>query len=324
MTHGSKQFSSPHFDVHEVVDGVFAVIGDREGLCHSNAGIVDLGDRTLVFDTLTLPSYGDDLARACRELTGRDPSWVALSHYHADHYLGNQCFASTTPLIASKDMIPPMEESMVQYQSILDDPDGFSKELADFAATCEAEEDPRKQSAMNTNLARYRALYEELHGMRLVRPNTLFEGRMVLRGSHRTAELIEVAHAHTVSDVYLRLPQEGVLFMGDLGFFDTIPFLGFANPLNWIDILRQFESFGDKVFVPGHGVVGGMEKVVQLRSCIEAIVAGVRAVLDAGEEITGVLGARLPEPFRSWEDGGRFNLMNYQAVANSISPKKTD
>ncbi|MCK5245807.1 hypothetical protein KAR02_02845, partial [Candidatus Bipolaricaulota bacterium] len=64
MTHTSKQFSSLHFEIQELAKGVFAVLGEREGLCHSNAAIVDLGDRTLVLDTLTLPSYGDDLARA--------------------------------------------------------------------------------------------------------------------------------------------------------------------------------------------------------------------------------------------------------------------
>ena len=97
MTHVSKQFSSPHFGIQELADGIFAVLEDREGLCHSNAAIVDLGDRSLVLDTLTLPSYGDDLARTCRDLTGRDSSWVAFTHYHADHLLGNQSFPAYAP-----------------------------------------------------------------------------------------------------------------------------------------------------------------------------------------------------------------------------------
>lgn len=324
MTHTSKQFSSPFFEIRELAQGVFAVLGDREGLCHSNAAIVDLGDRTLVFDTLTLPSYGDDLARACRELTGRDPCWVAFSHYHADHFLGNQSFPTSTPFMVTQAMLAPMDESMVQYQGILDDPDGFKQELDDFTATCEAEEDANKRKAMSINLARYQALYRDLGKLRIVRPNTIFEGKMVLSGSKRTAELIEVAHAHTVSDVYLRLPNEGICFMGDLGFFDTIPFLGYADPLHWIGTLREFESSAMKTFVPGHGVVGGTDKVTLERECIEAIVAAVGEVLASGEEVTGVLGERLPEPFRSWEGDGRFNLMNYRAVANSISPEKQD
>jgi cyclase len=325
MTHTSKQFSSPHFEVQELAEGVFAVLGEREGLCHSNAAIVDLGDRTLVLDTLTLPSYGDDLARASRELTGRDPSWIAFTHYHADHLLGNQSFPSTTPLIATQGMLAPTEEWMGQYQGAIDDPDGFKQEVVDFAATCEAEEDPLKRAAMETNLARYQALYDDIDVLRLVRPNTVFEGKMVLSGSKRTVELIEIPNAHTVSDVYLRLPEEGILFMGDLGFFDTIPFLGFADPLRWIDILRDFEASDMKTFIPGHGIVGGTGKVKVQRECIEAIVAAAREVLAAGEEVTGVLGERLPEPFRTWEgQGGRFNLMNYMAVAKSLSSEKQD
>lgn len=320
MAHVSKQFSSPYFEIQELADGVFAVLGEREGLCHSNAAIVDLGDRTFVLDTLTLPSYGDDLARACRELTGRDPSWVAFTHYHADHLLGNQAFPSTTPLIATQAMLAPIEGWMSQYQGAIDDPDGFKQEVADFAATCEAEKDPLKRAGMNTNLARYQALYDEIGTLRLVRPNTVFEGKMVLSGSKRTVELIEIADAHTVSDVYLRLPEEGILFMGDLGFFDTIPFLGFADPLRWIEILREFEASEMKTFIPGHGVVGGTDRVKVQRECIEAIVAAVREVLAEGGEVTEELSERLAEPFCTWASTmGRFNEMNYQAVAASLS-----
>jgi len=60
MTYVSKQFSSPHFEIQELAEGVFAVLGDREALCHSNAAIVDLGDRSLVLDTLTLPSFENE------------------------------------------------------------------------------------------------------------------------------------------------------------------------------------------------------------------------------------------------------------------------
>ena len=43
----AKTFSSPHFQTQELADGVYAVLGDQDGLCHSNAGIVDLGDQSL-------------------------------------------------------------------------------------------------------------------------------------------------------------------------------------------------------------------------------------------------------------------------------------
>ena len=309
---------SEHFEIHELADGVYAVVGDQDGLCHSNAGIVDLGDQTLILDTLTLPSYGTDLAKASRELTGRDPSWIVFTHYHADHLLGNQAFPAATPLIATHAMLPLVEEWMKGYQEAIDDPSGFEKQVTDFAAGVEAEQDPAKREGMEVNLARYRALLAELGTMRLVAPNTLFEGTLRLIGSKRSVELIEVPNAHTASDVYLRLPEEKILFMGDLGFFDTIPFLGYANPLRWIDTLKEFEASAIKTYVPGHGVVADVEKVRVQRECIEAIVAAVRSVLDEGGEITEAVSERLPEPFRSWTAKGRFNEMNYVAVANSL------
>ena len=309
---------SEHFEVRELADGVYAVVGDQNGLCHSNAGIVDLGDQTLVLDTLTLPSYGVDLAQASRELTGRDPSWIAFTHYHADHHLGNQAFPEATPLVATHAMLPPMEESMKGYQEAIDDPAGFEKQVEDFAAGVEAEQDPAKRKAAEVTLARYRALLSELPSIRLIRPNTLFEGTLRLHGSKRCVELVEVPNAHTASDVYLRLPEEKILFMGDLGFFDTIPFLGYADPIRWIDTLKDFERSEIETYVPGHGIVAGVEKVRVQRECIEAIVEAVRSVLAEGAEVTEELSERLPEPFRAWTSKGRFNQMNYVAVANSL------
>jgi cyclase len=312
-------FFSAHFEIATLSDGIHAVVGDLNGLCHSNAGILDLGERSLVVDTLTLPTYADDLAAACRALTGRDPSWIAFTHYHADHLLGNQSFPATVPLLATPAMRAPTDEWMKQYQAAIDDPDGFQKDVDEFEASMTAEESPLKQAAMRTNLLRHRALQGELPRLRLVRPNTFFEGVLTLSGTKRRVDLVEVLGAHTASDVTVRAPEDGVLFMGDLGFFDTIPFIAYGDPLRWIDVLREFEDSGYETFVPGHGAVGGKDKVRAQRECMEAIVEVVRAALDAGEAITDAVSKRLPEPFRAWASRGRFNEMNYQSIAKSIS-----
>jgi glyoxylase-like metal-dependent hydrolase (beta-lactamase superfamily II) len=213
---------------------------------------------------------------------------------------------------------------MKQYQDAIDDPEGFRRDVEEFVSACEAESNPLKQTAMRTNLARYQALHAELPKLKLVRPNTFFEGTLTLTGSDRSVELIEIAHAHTASDVYLHLPDDGILFMGDLGFFDTIPFLAYADPLHWADVLRTFEESEIDTFVPGHGVVGTTDRVTTERACIEAVVQAVREVLNEGDEVTEGISERLPEPFRSWAKRGRFNEMNYRAVAQAIRSAEKD
>jgi glyoxylase-like metal-dependent hydrolase (beta-lactamase superfamily II) len=318
MTDDTKRFSSEFFEIQTLADGVYAAVGPQAGLCHSNAGIVDLGDRTLVFDTLTLPSYGKDLARACRELTGRDPTWISLSHFHSDHWLGNQAFAEGTPILTTHDMLPPLEEWMTEYGKLPDELDDFAKRIDELAETCAKEPDAKKREGIETNLARYRALHKEAPELRVVAPNMAFSGTLRLMGSKRSVELIEVKKAHTVSDVYLSIADAQVVFMGDLGFFDTIPFLMYADPMGWIEALKALETVDAKTFVPGHGVVGEVDRVRRTRECIEAIVDVVRDAQEADEALEGALLERLPKPFRSWAEGRTWMKEQLEAVAKAI------
>ena len=318
MTYVPASFRSKHFDIQELADGVFGVIGPQRGLCHSNAAIIDLGDRTLIYDTLTLPSYGADLADACRKLTGREPTWIALSHFHSDHWLGNQAFSATTPILATHAMMPQMEEWMSEYGALSEEVEEFQQQVDAMAASAETEQDSQRKDWIQTNVKRYSALIDEAQTLRIVRPNTTFEGTLRLMGSKRAVELIEYRQAHTVSDVALAIPDDGILCMGDLGFFHTIPYLAYADPLHWIDILREFESSKFTTFVPGHGIVGGTELVTLQRECLEAVVSAVRVALDSGSEIDESLLQHLPEPFKGWATRGQFNKAAYVAVADSI------
>ena len=84
--------TSDHFALEEIAEGVYAAVGISGSASHSNAGIVDLGDRTLVFDTFVTPRAAEDLRVAAEHLTGRAVTCVINSHSHADHCCGNQVF----------------------------------------------------------------------------------------------------------------------------------------------------------------------------------------------------------------------------------------
>lgn len=92
---------SKHFRLQQLAAGVYAAIHIDGGAAIGNAGIVDLGDRTLIFDTFFTPQAGDDLRSAAEALTGRPIDAVINSHYHNDHIWGNQAFSSDTDIIST-------------------------------------------------------------------------------------------------------------------------------------------------------------------------------------------------------------------------------
>src|SRR5437763_1296842 len=71
---------SEHFTYHELADGVWAAIVISTGLAASNSGIVDLGDRTLIFDTTLSPASGAELRTVAESVTGRPVTYVLNSH----------------------------------------------------------------------------------------------------------------------------------------------------------------------------------------------------------------------------------------------------
>ena len=96
-------FQSDHFMLETIAEGIYAAIHKDGAGAVGNAGIIDLGDRSLVFDTFLTPVAAEDLRRAAEELTGRNVTLVINSHYHNDHIWGNQVFEPTTEIIATQE-----------------------------------------------------------------------------------------------------------------------------------------------------------------------------------------------------------------------------
>jgi cyclase len=88
-----------------LADGVYAAIHIDGGAAIGNAGIVDLGDRTLIYDTFLTPQAAEDLRIAAEALTGRPIDAVLNSHWHNDHIWGNQVFSANTEIISTDDWL---------------------------------------------------------------------------------------------------------------------------------------------------------------------------------------------------------------------------
>jgi glyoxylase-like metal-dependent hydrolase (beta-lactamase superfamily II) len=76
---------SKHFQLQRLTDGVYAAVATERGHAICNAGIIDTGDRTIVFDTFISPDPAKDLLKAAKRLTPQNVIRVVNSHYHNDH-----------------------------------------------------------------------------------------------------------------------------------------------------------------------------------------------------------------------------------------------
>jgi glyoxylase-like metal-dependent hydrolase (beta-lactamase superfamily II) len=88
---GDVVHREPFGSLERLAEGVWALVstplsGDRTTL--SNGGLIAGQDGVLAIEGFNLPQGALWLANKSRELTGRWPTHVALTHYHADHANG--------------------------------------------------------------------------------------------------------------------------------------------------------------------------------------------------------------------------------------------
>ena len=100
FSHG--QTNIRHLEIQKITDGVYAAIHRNGGHGICNAGIIDLGDATVIFDCMLTPAAALELKDAAKELTGREAKYVVNSHYHNDHIRGNQVFTNATIISTNK------------------------------------------------------------------------------------------------------------------------------------------------------------------------------------------------------------------------------
>src|SRR5690606_16300548 len=94
----------PWADIHQLADGAWAVISkpleDRTTLC--NGGIIAGRDAVLVIESFASPRGAAWVAERARELSGRAPDFVLLTHHHGDHTAGLAGFAPGTAVLTTE------------------------------------------------------------------------------------------------------------------------------------------------------------------------------------------------------------------------------
>lgn len=293
---------SEHFKLEQLADGVWVALAQAGKGAGSNSGIIDLGDETLVLDTMNTVMAGADLRAAAEQLTGRPPNFVAITHAHGDHWMGNQYFpeASIMTTQRTRELMQPGAE---YYAGLSEDTSEYEEWVEGTRQQLVEETNPVLRDALETRLASMQYSLASLPQLKPTLPDLLFDTKLVLHGRDRRVELITYGAGHSESDAVLLLPDDHMAFIGDLGFFQSHAYLGSSDPAAWVKVLGQLETLDLETVVPGHGPLGSMDDIVLQRQYLTAAQAMVAELIQAGGNADEAAALTPRPPFDGWTAG---------------------
>ncbi|MBU4611572.1 MBL fold metallo-hydrolase [Achromobacter sp. GG226] len=241
----SKAFAS-HADTEEktvsfekLSDNAYAYTAQGD----PNTGVIIGDDAVMVVDTQATPTMARDVIRRIREVTDKPVKYVLLSHYHAVRVLGASAFEAEQ-IIASRET----------YNLIVE----------------------RGEQDKASEIGRFPRLFRDVESVPdgLTWPTITFDGSMTIDLGNLEVHILHLGRGHTKADTVAWLPDQKVLFAGDLVEYQTTPYAGDAYFRDWPQTLDRLMALGPEKMVPGRGPA-----LMNARE-VHTAVAGTRAFLN--------------------------------------------
>ncbi len=317
MPDAAISVDSKHFTVQQLKEGIYALIAKKGGWAICNAGIIDLGGICLLFDTFVCPSAAEDLQKTAGRLVESTPDIIINSHYHNDHVWGNQVFPLSAHIVASDRTYQLMAtEGKKEFEEAKV---SAARTLAHFQDGHRKAGTPEQRDAAELFVGKYEGIVHDLPRLSPRLPDITFKERLVFRGSKRSAELIAYNDCHSGNDAILFLPDDGIIYMGDLLFVGFHPYLGDGDPVNLVKILKKIKGFNATRLVPGHGELGTVEDLDLLIEYIESCIKTARSLVKEDRTDKGSLDAmQVPNRFKHWHLPA-FYRSNLRAVCSQLT-----
>src|ERR1700716_3428175 len=244
------------FDIKPVADGVYAAIARHAYKINCNAAIIFLGDSVLVVDTHSKPSAARALIEQIKKLTPKPVKYVVNTHFHWDHYQGNEAYPSSWPagveIISSEATRQNIQR--IGIPRIKNEIVTMPQEIATLKKDLEKAATAEQKKPIQENLRQAEAYFAELKSRQVTLPTMTFDRSLILRHGPRTVEILWLGRAHTDGDVFVFLPNEKVIVTGD-ALHGWTPFMGDSYPYEWIKTLDVAEKLAFDYVIAGHGDV---------------------------------------------------------------------
>jgi glyoxylase-like metal-dependent hydrolase (beta-lactamase superfamily II) len=263
------------------------VIPNRRVPLVPNIGVIGGEHSVLVVETGMGPRNAEKVLAFATEYAKGRKLYLTTTHFHPEHAFGAQTFADNATFLVNSAQAEDLSVKGPGY-------------LAMFAGLGEA-------------------IAHELRGVELVKPDVVYEQSFDLDLGGRVVELRATGRAHSKGDQVVRVPDEDVLFTGDLveaGQFAIFPWFPphdlDVSGIRWIEVVRRLAERRPRVVVPGHGDLGDTGLLTEVRDYLELLRDETWLRRDSGmseetivEEITAAMIQRYPDwAGREWLEKG--------------------
>jgi cyclase len=267
---------------------------------HGNTGVIVGKTAAFVIDSCYLPSRAKADIALIRRVTDRPVRFLMTTHWHFDHNYGASAYRDAFPgvtLLAERNTARWIELNQRYWQALSTAPGSARRQAI---ATLEAElakgsgEDGRPFDAAERGrradvIARRRAELEELAAIEVVTPTQLFDGRLSLDFEGIAIEIEDRGPANSPNDATIWLPEERILFTGDILVRSPLPYVGASWPVHWARVLRDLEAVPAALVVPGHGpVMTDHAYTRDVRELLEAALTRVEVLVRKGRTLQQV------------------------------------
>jgi len=206
----------------EIGDGLYAFTAEGD----PNSGVIIGDESVMVIEAQATPRLAGKVIECIRSVTDMPVSHVVLTHYHAVRVLGASAFKANQVIMSE------MARNMVVERGQED----WDSEFQRFPRLFEG--------------------FEDIPG--LTWPTTTFNGRMSVFLGKRRVDLMQLGRAHTAGDIVAHVPDQNVMFTGDIVEAHSACYCGDGHFGEWGPTLEAIRAFDLDAIAPGRGdaVVG--------------------------------------------------------------------
>ena len=219
-----------------------------------NTGVIIGDDSVMIIDAQATPRLADMVVEKIRTVSDKPIKHVVLSHYHAVRVLGASAY-NASEIIASE--------------------------------TCHAMIHERGQEDWDSEFARFPRLFEGHESIPgLTWPTQTFREKMTLHLGKRRVELMFLGRAHTAGDIVAFVPDEQVMFTGDIVEYSSACYCGDGHFNDWGGTLDRIAGFNPAAIAPGRGdaLVG--------EAMVSAAIASTRDFIDSTYRPAAMIAAK--------------------------------